>query len=565
MIEILSLWRSPLDRAAQLEAALLQHRQPNCTSILYSTNFDAMTIYNFGYYATTYPPPPANAALAKMFSDMNVANPYGAIGGTAFIPQQEFAANAGYLTGSPAPLDIPNGGNIVGSGTGGLGEVGPSLYHFVVSPPVGATGPSCFLYDAGTDSYTDGGRYFRSLAFKWSTTSYADICIYATMWNTRAINCTFTDCPVAFSAQANACGLEQCTINYNSGIDGNGPIGPPTTTFAAVVLSATQCFAVGPGEYFQKDQTKAGAPTDTCCISFQSGLEHGLVKDLHISNWSYGITYGINSEFKVKHCMVTNVEFATYASCIYMVPENAAGVIYDQKYTSCMFSIVQDASTPYSVVLINASGGNAAITDIEFVGCTAFQGLSHGYEIKQGQNIQIVGGTSSGNGPSGGAGIAITGNCGACTFIGVNLDASYPNADKVQSQSYAFLCSGSPTAAVLLDSCSMKGYSGSPISITGSPSALLIQNCAGYNDQNTPLNGGTAPGGTTSAATSSTPYYGPSLVIFTNGSASTTFSINGISSVVPAYACVTTYLASPYDTIEFVGTSRPFSFTWLGK
>lgn len=45
MTEILSLWRSPLDKVALSQAEALRGRQPQC-SIGYAEDFSAMTIYN---------------------------------------------------------------------------------------------------------------------------------------------------------------------------------------------------------------------------------------------------------------------------------------------------------------------------------------------------------------------------------------------------------------------------------------------------------------------------------------------------------------------------------------
>lgn len=49
MTEILSLWRSALDRVALSAADRLCDRQPRC-SINYETDFHATTIYNFGVW-----------------------------------------------------------------------------------------------------------------------------------------------------------------------------------------------------------------------------------------------------------------------------------------------------------------------------------------------------------------------------------------------------------------------------------------------------------------------------------------------------------------------------------
>jgi hypothetical protein len=50
MNQVLSLWRSPLDKVAVAEAQSLRDRQPQCL-ILFNTPFNPMTVYNFGSYA----------------------------------------------------------------------------------------------------------------------------------------------------------------------------------------------------------------------------------------------------------------------------------------------------------------------------------------------------------------------------------------------------------------------------------------------------------------------------------------------------------------------------------
>ena len=499
MQDVLSIWRSPLDKVAVSCAETLSAQQPQC-SITYGEDFSPITVYNYGYYITTAVGNNPNTALTNMLAKMAspATLPYGTtgVGGTAFIPQGQFSVNS-----SASGFSVPDQCNIVGSGGGGRTDGGgaASFYHFVISPPAGASAATYFFYCSGT--HTTGGQYFRDLAFDWGTTSYQDVCVYANTWNCRAINCTFTDCPVAFNAQGLSCGLESCTVQLTSGYAGpNGGGAHGSTAFAAVVLAGPQCYAVGPGEFLQPSQSGGGMPTNTCCISFQSGLEHGIVRDLHISHWSYGISYAISSHFTINHCMITNVEFSCYSTCVYMVPSDSHGTIYDQKYTDCVFSLGDGSSNTTSLVYIDAAGG--AVNDIEFIGCTTYQGNLHGYEIHGGSNIKILGGTSSGNGPTGGAGIALTGSGGGHIFQGVNLDASYPEANVVQSQQYAFLCSGSPADPVVLDTCSMQGYSSSPVSVTGTPTELIIKNCPGYNDLNTSIST-TAPTSSTYAADAS--------------------------------------------------------------
>ncbi len=227
MNDILSIWHSPLDKVAVRQAEALGHRQPRCT-VYYDEDFSPMTVFNFGYYIVeSGSMPDPDYALYEMFSAMQTGE-YGASGGTAFIPQQSFTIDSNYMG---EPYAVPDQCTIIGSGGGGAlpaGGSGSAFYHFVVNPN-DESGATTFL-DCSPATHTSGGIYFRSLAFLWgSSTQAKDRCIYAGAWNTRAINCTFTNCPVAFHADALNCVMEQCTINYNV------TDGPDSTT--AVILS----------------------------------------------------------------------------------------------------------------------------------------------------------------------------------------------------------------------------------------------------------------------------------------------------------------------------------------
>lgn len=78
-MDVLSLWRSPLDQVALSEAHRLSARQPLCTSVPFNQAFNLMTIYNYGSYVGS---PGGTAAhnsteLGNMFSDMATASPIG--------------------------------------------------------------------------------------------------------------------------------------------------------------------------------------------------------------------------------------------------------------------------------------------------------------------------------------------------------------------------------------------------------------------------------------------------------------------------------------------------------
>ena len=342
-----------------------------------------------------------------------------------------------------------------------------------------------------------------------------------------------------------------------------------------MVLDAPQCFFIGPAEIQQLPES-AGGVTNCCAISIQGGAQHAQIMDLHISHWRYGITYGIQAGSVNNH--ITNVEFACYKTCIWMQPGSSAGTIAGDKYTSCQFYMGNDSTESGDNVYVDTNGGvNNNVSDIEFLNCTSHQAGRHGYNIEQGENIRILGGCSSGNGVNTtGAGIAITGTCGTVTIQGVNLNAKYPGDPTTpnNAQTYALLVSGSPTTNIIVDSCDMaSGYSGSPVDVSGTPTALYITNCHGYNDQSTSLTDGTHIPTTSGAGsyaatagtnTGGTNYYGPSTITFVNNNASATLHVNGANHTIPANAFGAFYLADAYAT-WYLSSGSLATFTWIGR
>ena len=519
MTEILSLWRSPLDQVAVSEAEWFRNRQPRC-SIGYPEDFSAMTIYNYGYYVSqsmaTF-----DSALTAMFSAMN-PGPYG-IGGIAFIPQQEFNP----VHASSSGFAIPDQCNIVGSGGGGSGTT--PFFHFVIN----YTGGSRFFACSG--NYTSGGKYFRSLAFKGAPPlgSIDDTCIYADTENCRAVNCTFTDIPVAFNAKGNGCTLEQCTIDYD-GIPGTSS----TIPVKAIIIAGAQCAILGPGELQQQPQGAMNpGPAYCTCVSIE-GAEQTVIADTHFVDWNIGIDFEFTAgaiDTDIRNCEIQCAQSALNI----MLPSGATTATSGVKVTSCMLAKTNDSSADdpagHAVVIIDPQGSsNSLLNDITLLECTVFtMGSSailgqHGLEIVGGTNIKIIGGTYSNNSVNGGAGIAITGACGDVQVIGANLQPTYPwtgttMGSSLNNQQYGLLVSGGPTGTIYVSNCDLTGYTNTmpymqqPVLVTGTaPNELFISNCPGYNDQNTHIRT-TAPSGTASASspgTGGTPYFGPSVFIF---------------------------------------------------
>lgn len=539
MTEILSLWRSPLDQVALFASEVLSDRQP-CCSIAAGEDFSAMTIYNFAYYYLPLSPPNTGTALTEMFSAMN-PGPY-ATGGLAFVPQLPYAT----VQASAAGFSVPDQCNIVGSGGGGSG--GTPYYHFTVDFTSGSLFFSC-----SSTNYTSGGTYFRSLAFKGINVSVGDTCIDAVTNNCRAYNCTFTDIPTAFYAQGNGCALEQCTIAYYQ-VKGT----------KAVVISGAQCGIFGPGEIFQG----AGNNPPKCTGISIEGAEHTVIANVHISDWNIGVDF--SQVPGAQYTQVTNCEAQCWQSALNIqlpmsVDETTTGI----KITSCMLSKSTTTTESTPAVLVDPQNNlNAQLSDITLIDCTVFSyaassGAQHGLQIIGGSNIKIIGGTYSNNGSGGGAGIAITGACGDVQIIGANLQPTYLWAPNTNYQSYGLLVSGGPTGTVYVSGCDLTGYTMSgqhAVEVTGTPpQELLIYNCPGYNDLSTPLNGGVPPTSSTNAANCTTPYFGPSVFIFSNSSV-VTLQVFG-QNISMSFGII--FLPSPYDNFHF--TTTPTMFSWLGK
>lgn len=586
---LLSLWRSPIDKVAVAAAESLQNRQPVCT-IVYNEDFTQITMYNYAQYIAAASGN-ADTALDDMFQAMGASSSYyGNIGGLAYIPQQQVSVEA------PDPNvrlhQVPDQINMLGSGTGGYnGTVGTTNFHHFVITPIATTPGDFSQFLTCSGNHTDGGKYFRSVAFQWlkAGATSTDICISADGWNIHAVNCTFHDCPTAFYALGLACGLEQCTIYYSAGAPNDA---------VAVYLIGPESFVKGPCEIDQDPIESKGGPTGCTAVSLggkspSGNLEHAVLAYLHLSDWSYAINYGFLHGVNYSH--VTNVEAESFITCVMMQPpftgEN--NQIYGEKYTSCTFAKSGDSVSSSAIVFVDTNGqSNDAINDIEFVNCTVFSqatGLPldslFGYQITSGSNIRIIGGTVSGVGPGTfTAGIAITPTLasggpagpGRITILGVDLNPSYPQSNGGGAQLYALIISANLQDVVTVDNCRMNGYgTAGPIHITGTvTNNLFIRSCQGYNDRSTVIASGVMTGDYPTSVTGNTAatagalaggvnYYGPSLVIFTVGAAALTVHINGVASTYQQMAVGTVFLNSPYDVFYF--GAAPSHFQWIGK
>lgn len=568
----LSIWRSPLDQVALKAATVLAERQPRC--IVTGEDLSAMTIYNYGNYLAVHSDP--STALSYMLSAMSTN-----AGGVAFIPQllSTTGPNTGFTIGTipTGGFGVPDQCNIVASGPGGSSDSGDAYYHFAIVP----TGNMTFL-SCSSGAYTTGGAYFQGIAFQWSaSTSPGDTCIFANVQNCTALRCTFTDCPTAFYANAPGCTLKECTIFYKKMTAPGGA--------TAVTIASAYCAVIGPGELEQTPVGQSG-PSGCTCISIQGGADHTVISNTHISEWTIGIDFsksGGSTNTQIRNC-----ECQSYYTAINIL--NGYGVpISGVKVTSCTLARSNssgglDAMSNPIVLISPGTFDNSTVSDVTLLNCTVYNKGDATYETGQyglnivgGTNIKVLGGTYSNNSPNAGAGIAITGQCGDVQIIGTNLQPSYDDGtghdtgggSAVQCQAYGLVVTTNPALhmKILVRDCDMRGYnpSGSPacgiapVYTTGITQGLFINDCLGYNDQNTVLNGGSAPTTSKNAATCSNPYYGPSIIAFSCPTPVTLIVFG--QPVTLAFGVI--FLPSPYDSFNFTFSMPPtgFVFSWYGK
>jgi hypothetical protein len=565
-------------------------------TILFTTDFSAITMYNYGNFVgqTGLSAAANTAALNAMFAAMSVGtgNPPAMGGGLAWIPQFEFAVN-----GTPSGNQVPDQTIMQGLGGGGTSSSGVPAYHFIIGDTGGAA--STFLTTGGPHS--TGGVEFRNLSFQWPGANYpggggaaGDQVFYVGVLGTIFKSCTFTNCPTAISfagLSTTGNGLtsiaEKCHVDYL-----NGP-----NNATAFILAGEQCQIVGPSELRQTGFS-SGGPSGCTCIAIgggSMGAEHQVVSGCHISDWNIGIDFGDTNNVGIgsgcEHTSILANEIQCWAMCINMKTFSDTGKIFGAKIIGNTMLKSQNSTDGSPLILLDTDTGDVQdISSVDFIGNLiasnvqgngstggTAQNNQYGIQIGTADSIRIIGGRISnfGNnanlGSDGSANICISGSPQGVIVEGVDLRPGYANAGGgstgAGTSQYALLIKATASltgAPVQIHNCDMTNFVGNPVSVNGSATinagCLYITNCPGYNDQQTVVNA-SAPTSNEHAAGQG--YYGPSIITFTNGGSSNTLTINGQAFTLPANAFGSYYLASPWDVIAF-GSSAGMTFTWIG-
>jgi len=533
---------------------------PPAGALVATSDLSALNWYNFfNFGALVNGGSVTNGtAFATMLATMAALN-NGSGGGIAYLPAGSFPIAPGPGSGYVIPIQTVFQGAGATVANSGDGKGGPA------QTMLSMVGDGTLLF--GFEPHTSGGVYFRNIAFGCQNPLLpTTTCINSNLWNLVAEDCVFEGWPTAMVVGLQA-GARGCTFHYGGNLSG----------CQQVIFSNPECFVIGPGEAYQNAIGNDGGPLGNSFLSLQ-GTEHSIVSFQHIFHWQYGIDYSQSSQ-QNRYNQYTNLEMAIFSTAVRMVPSTSAGLIYSEKFTSCIIHKEDDATDGLPVVQIDANGGASTnINDIEFNGCTVFsdaptpQANQYIYEIGVCSDWRIIGGYAGNSSPNGGAAIAITGQCGDGLIMGTNLTPSLPNAENPSAAQYAVLVKAAPIGTVYVIGANMRGYSTPIYSTVGSAINLRVINCPGYND---------APGGTIitsrmptsgvsfSAQTAGlTPYYGPATIEVTGG------TITAIkfsqAPIPPATASYTSPLTSgtfdlspgQYCTIYYTGSP---TFVMVGR
>lgn len=325
---------------------------------------------------------------------------------------------------------------------------------------------------------------------------------------------------------------------------------------------------------------------DTCVLTTDSRITgstgllvtkvQGLrVRDTQIFDFDIGINVkpgGTDSSDNTTEMWFDSVEVSAYATAVQAQPTGAIlPSISSLIFSNCVFAAA-GASAARGVYVDTNGGASGKIDTVQLYGCVCSGFSDSGLLITSGQNIQILGGTYSGNGA---AGIAVAGaptSAVNVTIDGAICNGAAPGGTAVQingisledggtqiairdcqvsgnTQNGVYLTEGVQDANIqacdvtgnsenalsvtglckniCVDGCNMSGYPKGPLFVL-QPGTLQVTNCAGYNDQGTVVSQA-FPGNGTSFNAATLGWFGPLTFYLSSAPSDTVVEINGSS------------------------------------
>jgi hypothetical protein len=402
---------------------------------------------------------------------------------------------------------------------------------------------------------------------------------------------------------ANGASIDRCTIQV--GFRGDFP-----DYCTSIWLTAEQSQIHGPSEFAVQTPNTFNSQVCISVGGGEDGSEHQTISGVHIDGYQYGIDYADINNTGIKsgalHTFVENCEIDCQNTAInmsvYLPTSNPAG----HSITSqCFVKVSADKSgastngAPVWLIDTNSNNNNS-VESVDMYGCLIYSNVDnskgtaqpdqYGLQINGGGSIRMFGGKIGGLGTKAGGndgtanvaitssytfpyntpgtggypapgippttgspGTSVTNGPDSVLLEGVDLRPNYVHQGSGSGPTqWALIVSGTQSGSLRFNQCDMNDFTGGglPVKVTATftgDGVLLITDCPGYNDQGTDINATVIPTSATSAQSSSTPYYGPSEILFQNGNTggTTTLVIGGVSYTIPPGQFVTKTLAMP--------------------
>jgi hypothetical protein len=397
----------------------------------------------------------------------------------------------------------------------------------------------------GSDDHV-GGITFRDLQIAYSTVQTSGAAIHVIgSENVRVLRCIFQDCPVGVYFEESLQGfMIDCTAVYpdigDEAVAGTAVVlGHPTSDNNAIETYIAGCVFQG----------KSGGTPGSVGIQVNNA-EHVRVVNTHIEAFNQGIVISPGGTADPSHdvkrayfgdvtCSPGSTTDATGAAVL--IQPNAGTWVGEIWFVGCSLD-APDGGTSYQgggVVLdpVGGGGGGGVIDQIRFVNCHVCKWNGPGLQLIGGTvdeeiltNVEVLGGYYSVNGadPASGlpsAGIAIGGAPSGVRITGAACNNSlyFNGAFLTATQDYGIVI-GSGALNVFVRGCDLRGNITQAVGSISSVTNVQFTDCAGYNDQATPVR--TTPPGTSPFSGTTFGYYGP-VAFYTTGGSLTQIAIDG--------------------------------------
>jgi hypothetical protein len=290
--------------------------------------------------------------------------------------------------------------------------------------------------------YEEGGGLGRAIFFSHGNTY-------------QVFRVNFVNCENPVRAAGYGINLLQCSITYTNDYPSLQDCTGVAIASPGTEINIDQCVLSYSGDY---------ANTTGIAVSDSVGAR---VANTQISGFATGISLSSGSVSQARTSSFIGLQVDAQVNCVLFTFS-----VFDTSFVDCHFRPTTDSPSDSGIKLDVSN--NANIDTVKFTSCdvSGFTGY-YGLEIKGGQNIQVNGGTYSGNGT---AGIAIKGGA-EIQINGANcIGPSYAGGSTPTTQQYGIYITGGQDIQIMGANCSGNGSSealGAGIYIDGSSPSMV--------------------------------------------------------------------------------------------